>query len=151
MKENPDWRNSHPLSERLTSLVIVDAQLRAPLKPLKTIVFLCTEGFKGPFIWAPMMPSDASLSDNCVSDRCCFSKQALKNSMQLWNALGGVFSFSKKYKRVENIHRKSKQIDTFPAVFNDQLYTGSSKKMVGKLNCYNFCSMPDRKFYPSSF
>ena len=28
---------------------------------------------------------------------------------------------------------------------------GSSKKMVGKLNRYNFCSMPDRKFYPSSF
>ena len=25
------------------------------------------------------------------------------------------------------------------------------KKMVGKLNRYNFCSMPDRKFYPSSF
>ena len=31
------------------------------------------------------------------------------------------------------------------------VYTGSSKKMVGKLNRYNFCSMPDRKFYPSSF
>jgi len=30
-------------------------------------------------------------------------------------------------------------------------YTGSSKKMVGKLNRYNFCSMPDRNFYPSSF
>ena len=25
------------------------------------------------------------------------------------------------------------------------------KKMVGKLNRSNFCSMPDRKFYPSSF
>ena len=32
-----------------------------------------------------------------------------------------------------------------------RMYTGSSKKMVGKLNRYNFCSMPDWKFYPSSF
>ena len=30
-------------------------------------------------------------------------------------------------------------------------WTGSSKKLAGKLNRYNFCSMPDRKFYPSSF
>ena len=35
--------------------------------------------------------------------------------------------------------------------FSDNGVYGSSKKMVGKLNRYNFCSMPDRKFYPSSF
>ena len=39
----------------------------------------------------------------------------------------------------------------FSRVYNHLLIQGLQKKMVGKLNRYNFCSMPDRKFYPSSF
>ena len=34
----PDWKNLHRLSERLSSLGIIGAKLRALLKPLKTIV-----------------------------------------------------------------------------------------------------------------
>ena len=33
----PDWKISHSLSERLTSLGIMGYQLMAPLKPLNTI------------------------------------------------------------------------------------------------------------------
>ena len=51
--ENPEWKNSHPLSERLVSPDIVGAQLRAPLKPLNTIVLLCIGGLRGPSIGPP--------------------------------------------------------------------------------------------------
>ena len=37
----------HLLSERLASVGIIEAQLRAPLKPLNTIALWWTEGFQG--------------------------------------------------------------------------------------------------------
>ena len=36
----------------------------------------CTGGFRGTLNWAPMMPKDASLSDNYAFDRCYFSSVA---------------------------------------------------------------------------
>ena len=52
--------------QRLTSLGI--------LKPLLTSQhFIILRCFRGVLNWIPMMPRDASLSDSCTSDRCCFS------------------------------------------------------------------------------
>ena len=52
-------------------------QLRASLKPFGRILLLCSRGFRGAHNWAPMMPRDVSLSDDCrVSSR---KKRSLKS------------------------------------------------------------------------
>ena len=40
--------------------------------PLNTIVQWCTGSFKGALNCTPMTPRDASLSDSCTPDHCCF-------------------------------------------------------------------------------
>ena len=67
------FKNSHWLHERPGSLDIMGTQVRAPFKPLSTIVLWYMGGFKGAFNWAPVIPRDVSLSESCTSDRCCFS------------------------------------------------------------------------------
>ena len=47
--------------KRLPSLSMIEIQLRAPLKPLVTIVSRCSMGFRG---GSPMMPRYETLSEN---------------------------------------------------------------------------------------
>ena len=68
------WKKIHPLSERLVSFGIMEAQLKAPLKPFNTIdtavmVRWVQENHK----LNPMMPRNASPSDSYTRDRRCFS------------------------------------------------------------------------------
>ena len=50
----PDWKKVHPLSERLASLGMMGAQLKAPLKPLSMIVVWRYEEFQeGPQLGPP--------------------------------------------------------------------------------------------------
>ena len=64
-----DWENLHWLFERLASLGIMGARLRAPFIPRyhSDLVF---EGFQGALCWAPMISRETSLSDSCTLDRC---------------------------------------------------------------------------------
>ena len=55
---------------RLASLCIMGDQLRAPLKPLPTLVLWWSEGIQGVLNWSPTMPRDASLSDSYTSEGC---------------------------------------------------------------------------------
>ena len=48
-------------------------QVRAPLKPEKTIVLYWSAEFQGAQNCAPIMQKNASLSDSYKSDHCCFS------------------------------------------------------------------------------
>ena len=64
-----DWENLHWLFERLASLGIMGAQLRASFK-LRYHSALALEGLHGALCWYPMMPREISLSDGCTPDRC---------------------------------------------------------------------------------
>ena len=57
------------MSERLASLGIMWAQLRAPLKTLNTTVLWCTGGFQGALNWAPW---HRETPDSRTADRCFF-------------------------------------------------------------------------------
>jgi len=59
LAEYNDWKKIDDLYERLTPLGIMEAQLKAPLKPLDTIVLRCSKGFRVALI----MPRNARLSD----------------------------------------------------------------------------------------
>ena len=58
-----DWEIFHRMSERLTSLVIMEARLRASLMSLGTILLWYSRGYLG----SPMMPRDSTLSDGCYA------------------------------------------------------------------------------------
>ena len=60
-QSSANWKNLHSLSERLATLGIMGPQFRDLLQPLKTIVPWCTEGFRGAFNCASMMPRDSTL------------------------------------------------------------------------------------------
>ena len=67
-----------------------------------------------------------------------------KKTYNYWNV-------HQKITHMEKKHRNFFSHKLLKASILSIRYVGSSKKIVGKLNRYNFCSMPDRKFYPSSF
>ena len=52
-------------------------KLHASFYTGNTIVLRCTGGFRGAFIWDPMMPRNVNLSASYAPDRCCFSSQVV--------------------------------------------------------------------------
>ena len=64
-----DWTNSRRMSERPPSLSI----LGVPLKPPISTFSDGARVFSRALNCSPMMPIDASLSDNCTPDFCSFS------------------------------------------------------------------------------
>ena len=76
----------HPLSERLASLSIMGAQLRASLKSPNIIVLWWSDVFEGALNWAPMMSRDARFSDSYTSNRWCFpaSNVHRPNCVDIW-------------------------------------------------------------------
>ena len=70
---SPDWKNSHWLSEKLATLGIIEAQLRAPLK---TTVLRRTMVFGGAHNCAPVMSRDVCLSDSYMGP-CCSARPAV--------------------------------------------------------------------------
>ena len=69
----PDWKNLQLLSEGLVSLSVMGANLRTPLKPPNTVeCFDGPGGFGGAHNRVPMMPREASLSENYTPDRYSF-------------------------------------------------------------------------------
>ena len=72
-----DWKNNDSqtiqMSEKLASLGIMEAQLRAPLKPIQDHSNMVPWGLRVALNWLFMMPRDIiSLSDGCTADRCSF-------------------------------------------------------------------------------
>ena len=58
----PNWKNSHPLSEKLVTLGIMGVQLKAPIRPQFDRLLLYTGDFRG---GGPhMMQRDVRLSDS---------------------------------------------------------------------------------------
>ena len=66
--ELTDWRKIHRLSQRMTSLCIMETQFRPPFNPSIPKYHDVPKGFMG----SHMMPRDASLPDSCAPDRSIF-------------------------------------------------------------------------------
>jgi len=62
----PDWGNSHRLSERLASLGIMGAQLRAPLKPPNTTVLRWSWEVSGGLQIGPQWCREAPVSRRII-------------------------------------------------------------------------------------
>ena len=82
----PDWKSC---SERLASVGIMGAQLRASLKALKHHSTAVRMGFKGALIGGAIMPRGESLSPWCPGRLiCCLIKPRLKtppkNNIKNW-------------------------------------------------------------------
>ena len=111
------WRTRLRLSERLASLGIMEAKLRALFKALNTSVLWCVRDFRETLNWDPTMPKDAKLSDSCTFD-CCFFPVGLSNIIIIiWASSSNILVYrswgSPAYIYWENISLLCKTSSTF--------------------------------------